>query len=309
MKKWACFLLCGVLCVLSGCRRAQEVEQVYVDEGPEVLAEGEIRDVAVLFTSQLAQGDIWDYAALAGLATDVGADFAWDYMALVDCGGAVAPEEGDSAYDRIELMNSIGYHSAAVDAAALSGGVQNFMNYANAGQFDWLSANLVDENNGFQPLSAWTVMYYGQTSVAFVGVSVPGELPQETGEDGQSRAYSLRPEDWYLAFQSSVDAARAAEVDYVIGLGCLGAGLTEELIGNTEGLDAYLDGSGELSIEEHFTDFEGRDVFVSGIAGGTAQAGKLVLAVDGSIRAELLEDFDHEDAMTLELIGAMGYSR
>ena len=306
MKKLVCFLLCVLLCVLGGCRRARTVEQVYEDEGPEVVAEGERRDVAVLFTANLSDASVWDYPALAGLATDVGADYAWDYMALVDCGGALSSgEESGDGYDRVELMSSMGYHCAALDAGTLAGGVQSVLNCVNTAQLDWLCANLVDESSGYQPLSAWTVLYYGQTAVAFVGVSAPEELPAEDGDP----AYSLRPQDWYLAFQAAVDAARRAGVDYVVALGCLGEELARELIGQTEGLDVYLDGSGQLPVEGRMTDSAGQEVFVSGISGGPQQAGKLILPVEGAISAELLEGFDHEDAMTVELIESFGYSR
>lgn len=311
MKKLACFLLACTLLGLCACRRGGgETEQIYVDEGPEVVAGEELRDVGILFTAGLGGEDIWDYARLSARATYVAADFAWDYMALVDCGGALVPEEDENLlYARLDLMNYMGYTCAAVDAAELSGGVQNFLNYANAAQFDWLACNLVDENSGYQPLSSWTVMYYGQTSVAFVGVGAPEELPAETGADGTETAYSLRPADWYLAFRDAVDAAREAEVDYVIALGRLGQSLAQELIGKTDGLDAYLDGSGDFGPESYINDASGKPVLVSGISGGCGQAGKLTIATDGSLHAELLQDFEIEDEMALNFIESLGFER
>lgn len=309
MKKWLSFLLALLLVCLSACRKTGEVEQVYVDEGPIVEEVGELRDVAILFTAGLGQSEIWDLAKISALWIEQGADYGRDYLGLVDCGGAVDPAaDAEAVYDRLDGMNYLGYDAAAVDSRAFSAGVQSFLDVANIAQFPWLCGNLVDTESGIQPLASWTMLRCGPVDVALVGACAPMEL---TGDVEQERdaAFSLRDEEWVYAIRDAVDAARKAEVDYVVVLGSLGQSYAQELISATDGIDAYLDGSGEFGVSSYIANKNGEEVLVSGIAGSAGEVGKLVIGVDGSLAAEVIAGYENSDEMALQFIESMGYER
>ena len=309
MKKVLALLLCVLLLLsLCACRRGRgETEQVYVDEGPEIVERGELRDVALLFTADLAQSDIRDLAKISALWVAQGADYGRDYLGLLDCGGAIDPLGDEQAlYDRLELMSALGYDCAAVDARDLAAGAQRFLNVANDAEFDWLCANLIDNISEFQPLASWTVMDYGALSIAFLGVCAPVAL-EETEFGDIAADYSLRPEDWIYAIRDAAADARAAGVDYVIALGSLGQSLAQELISQTQEIDVYLDGSGEISGSRGMANSGGEAVFVAGIAGGGSEVGRLVIATDGSFSFETLTGFTAEEEMTLQLLRELGY--
>ncbi len=307
MKKVLACLVCVLLLGLCACRGTQETEQVYVDEGPEIVEQGELRDVAILFTADLAQTDIRALARLSALWIAQGADYGRDYLGLVDCGGAIDPA-GDEGliYDRLEGMSFLEYDCAAVDARALAAGGQRFLNVAHAAQFDWLCGNFTDESAGIQPLASWTVMDYGAVSVGYVGVCEPVLLTETEATDGGG-AYSLRTEDWMFAIRDAAADARNAGVDYVIVLGSLGEELAREMLAQSREIDAYLDGSGSFSGTLSMSNKDGESVFAAGIAGGAGEVGKLVIATDGSFSFESITGFTAEDEMALQMLRDMGY--
>lgn len=310
MKKWMAFLLALLLLCLSACRKGSgELEQVYVDEGPIVEEVGELRDVAILFTAGLGENEIWDLAKISALWIEQGAEYGRDYLGLVDCGGAVDPAgNGDAVYDRLDGMNYLGYDAAAADGRTFSAGVQSFLDVANIAQFPWLCSNLQDADTGIQPLAAWTMMNYGPVSVAFVGACAPVSLTAAAAEE-RSADFSLREEEWVYAVRDAVDSARKADVDYVVVLGSLGQNHAQELISLTDGIDAYLDGSGAFSEASYIANKNGDNVFVSGISGSAGEVGKLVIATDGSISAEVITGYENSDEMALQFIESMGYER
>lgn len=308
MKKVLAFLLCVLLLGLCACRRGEgELEQVYVDEGPEVTVQGELKDVAILFTAGLAQTDIRELAKISALWVTQGADYGRDYLGLVDCGGAIDPVgEETLLYDRLTGMSFLGYQCAAVDSREMFSGAQRFLNVANAAEFDWLCGNLTDTNAGVQPLAAWTVMDYGAVSVGYVGVCEPVELTEADVADGGAK-YSLRPEDWTFAIRDAAADARAAGVDYVVVLGSLGEERAAEMLAQSREIDVYLDGSGQFSGVKSLTDKDGEAVFAAGIAGGAGEVGKLIIATDGSFSFESITGFTAEDEMALQMLRDMGY--
>ncbi len=307
MKKVLAFLLCVLLLPLSACREQEETEQVYVDEGPEILETGERRDTAVLFTANLASADIRVQARVSALWVAQGAEYGRDYLGLVDCGGAIDPTgEELLMYDRLEGMNYLGYDCAAVDARELAGGAQTLLNAAGGAQFDWLCANLTDENAGLQPLASWTVKNYGGLTLGFVGVCEPVELT-ETAEGEGDASFSLRSGDWVYALRDAAADCRAAGVDYVLVLGSLGAERAQELLSQTSGIDAYLDGSGNLLGTQSVTNINGEAVFVAGIAGGADEVGKFVISTDGGFSFESLTGFTDEEEMALQMLRDLGY--
>lgn len=309
MKKWMAILLALLLVCLSACRRTEELKQVYVDEGPIVEEVGELRDVAILFTAGLGRSEIWDLARISDLWIQQGADYGRDYLALVDCGGALDfSGDMETVYDRLEGMNYLGYDAAVPDGQMLAGNVQSFLDVANMAQFPWLCGNLMDSVSGIQPLASWTMMRCGPVDVAFVGVCAPVELAAGA-EQERNAAFSLREEEWVYAIRDAVDSARKAEVDYVIVLGCLGEDFARELISLTEGVDAYLDGSGAFGASSYIANKNGDNVLVSGIGGSAGEVGKLVIATDGSISAQVIAGYENSDEMAMQFLESLGYER
>ena len=105
------------------------------------------------------------------------------------------------------------------------------------------------------------------------------------GQDGQ---------DLYDAVQTAIDAA-SAEADYVIALGHLGVDessrpwTSREVIANTTGLDAFIDGHSHTTLPmEVVTDEAGGAVVLTQTGSYLDAVGQLTISADGAITTALL---------------------
>ena len=98
----------------------------------------------------------------------------------------------------------------------------------------------------------------------------------------------------YAAVQKAIDAA-AQEADYVIALGHLGVDpsskpwTSEEVIANTTGLDAFIDGHSHSTVEmREVTDKAGKSVVLTQTGSYLGAVGQMTIASDGTITTKLL---------------------
>ncbi len=101
----------------------------------------------------------------------------------------------------------------------------------------------------------------------------------------------------YAAVQEAIDKANAAGADYIIGLGHLGVDLSSapwtsrEVIANTTGLDAFIDGHSHTTIEmEEVTDQAGQKVVLTQTGSYLDAIGEMIISSDGTIVTSLLKD-------------------
>ena len=91
---------------------------------------------------------------------------------------------------------------------------------------------------------------------------------------------------------SAIDAAKAAGADYVIGLGHLGIDeqsspwMSKEVIANTTGFDAFIDGHSHSTFSETIKDKSGKEVVFEQTGTKLANVGKIIIKADGTITHE-----------------------
>ena len=136
--------------------------------------------------------------------------------------------------------------------------------------------------------------------VAFVGVCTPETFTKSTPtyfQDANGNyIYGFcegnNGADLYKAVQKAIDAAKAAGADYVIGLGHLGIDeqsspwMSKEVIANTTGFDAFIDGHSHSTFSETIKDKSGKEVVFEQTGTKLANVGKLTIKTDGTITHE-----------------------
>ncbi len=240
---------------------------------------------------------------------------SYDNALLVDAGDHIqgtAYGSLDKGETIIKLMNAAGYDAATLGNHEFDYGMEGCMQAIEWANFPYLSCNFYHEKNGVvgdTVLDSYKVFEVGGVKIAFVGVTTPESFTKSTpayfqDEDGNYIYGIAGGEDGsalYAAVQKAVDAA-SKEADYVIGLGHLGVDpsskpwTSEEVIANTTGLDAFIDGHSHTTVERReVTDKSGNTVVLTQTGEYLNAVGKMTIAADGTITTELLSAEDLAD--------------
>jgi len=221
------------------------------------------QDVTILFTSDIHCGvsSDWGFAGLAAIR---------DYFAtkghvvLVDDGDAIQGEPVGTMTTGsaiVDIMNAVGYDSKIMGNHEFDYGMDRFMELAAASEAPYVSCNFT--YNGELVFDPYIIKEFDGVKIAFVGVTTPETFTSSTptyfqdengnfvygfceGNDGQNL---------YAAVQSAVDAARAEGAAYVFLQAHLGIEsscspyMSTEVIANTTGIDAVLDGHSHSVID------------------------------------------------------------
>ena len=186
---------------------------------------------------------------------------------LVDAGDHIqgtAYGSMDDGATIIELMNEAGYDLATPGNHEFDYGMARAKAVLREADFPYVSCNWVDLRTGFNVLPSVKFFFVGGRKIAFVGVTTPETFTKSTpayfmndaqtkyiydilgGEDGQKL---------YDAVQEAIDKAEFWGADTIIGLGHLGVDpssspwTSEEVIANTTGFDAFIDGHSHTVME------------------------------------------------------------
>ncbi len=271
---------------------------------PALAAEAEAEPVNVLYTN-----DVHTYIdkdlnyTLAAMYRDT-----LDNVLMVDAGDAIqgtAYGSMDKGETIIKLMNAVGYDLATLGNHEFDYGMEGCMNAIEWAEFPYVSCNFYHEENGVKGenvLDAYKVFEIGGQKIAFIGVTTPESFTKSTpayfqdeegnyiygiagGEDGS---------DLYATVQEAIDAA-SEEADVIIGLGHLGVDpasqpwTSEEVIANTTGLDAFIDGHSHTEVPmEEVADKDGNTVILTQTGSYFNNLGHMTIAPDGTISTELL---------------------
>ena len=171
--------------------------------------------------------------------------------------------------------------------------------------FPYVSCNFYHEADGVRGenvLDSYQVFEVGGVSVAIVGITTPESFTKSTPsyfqDENGNYIYGIAGgtdgEALYTAVQNAIDAA-SAEADYVIALGHLGVDessqpwTSREVIANTTGLDAFIDGHSHTTIPmEEVTDEGGSTVILTQTGSYLDAVGQMTIAADGTITTQLL---------------------
>lgn len=266
------------------------------------------QEIVVLYTNDVHCGvdEKIGYAGLSLFKKQMQAQTP--YVTLVDAGDAIqgAPigtlSEGGYL---IDIMNQVGYDFAVPGNHEFDYGMPRFLELAGALGSGYYSCNFIDLRTNQPVFAPYKMIAYGDTKVAFVGVTTPESFVKSTPayfqNDNGEYIYGFCEDEsgkkLYAQIQASVDAARAEGADYVIVVGHLGENGTtprwtsSQVIGSTAGIDVLIDGhSHETVAGKTVKNKNGADVLVTQTGTKLEAIGKLMIKTDGTITSELVTE-------------------
>ena len=312
MKKKLLALTLVLMLLLAGCGSAAPAEAPAPTPAEETAYLGLDNDIVILYTNDVHCG-VDDNLGYAGLATVKNAlEAQGKHVVLVDNGDAV---QGDTIGTLsngeyiIDIMNEVGYDVATPGNHEFDYGMDQFFALTEQANFPYVSANFVD-NDGNTVLDPYVIKDVAGVKIAFVGISTPKTIttstPKYFQDDNGNYIYAFQQDETgeklYAAVQSAVDAARAEGAQFVIALAHLGIEedcspwTSSEVIVNTTGIDAVLDGHSHSMIEcEKVKNKDGAEVLLSSTETKLAYIGCLTIKDDGSMSTTLISDNGMKD--------------
>ena len=278
---------------------------------------GSFKDITILYTNDVhtyidKKSPELTYAAIAALKKSY--QDAGKNVLLVDAGDHIqgtAYGSMDEGASIIQLMNAAGYDVATPGNHEFDYGMARAKEVMAEADFPYLSSNWVNLPLGNRVLPDVKYFTIGGRVIAFVGITTPETFTKSTPayfmDKSQSRyIYDILGGDdgqkLYKAVQKSIDKAKVL-ADYVIGLGHLGVDpssspwTSEEVIANTTGFDAFIDGHSHTVMEnKQVYDAAGKAVTLTQTGSYLANVGKMTIAEDGAITTELISTADVSDA-------------
>ncbi len=271
-------------------------------------------DIVILFTNDVHCG-IEDDIGYAGLAAYKAAmEDKTPYVSLVDCGDAIQGDFIGTISDGeyiIDIMNEVGYDVATLGNHEFDYGMQQLNTLIEEAEYPYVACNITYSGSGDNALTAvkpYEIIEYGDTSVGFIGVITPESLTKSTPvyfmENGEYvYSFGTSGEGLYATVQTTVDECRAAGADYVVVLSHLGDMLESspytsvELIGNTNGIDAVLDGHAHNVIPCRIEkNKNGEDVPFSSTGTKLDNIGQLVITENGTVTVGIVSGYEQKDA-------------
>ena len=242
---------------------------------------------------------------------------------LVDAGDHIqgtAYGSMDKGKSIIELMNAAGYDLATLGNHEFDYGMEGAMNVIRWAQFPYVSANFYHESNGVKGanvLESYKIFEISGKKIAFVGITTPESFTKSTPAYFQDEAGNyiygiaggVTGADLYASVQSAINAAKAAGADYIIALGHLGDDVSskpwtsEDLIANTTGLNAFIDGHSHSTVEMKTLQDAGKNKVVLTQTGSYFGAiGKMTIDLGrDTLTTELITSFNGSNAAVASL--------
>lgn len=231
---------------------------------------------------------------------------------LVDAGDhlqGTAYGEMDKGMTMIELMNAAGYDLATFGNHEFDYSMTGAMAAVDAAEFSYISCNFCHEADGVpgDPVAeSWKMLNVKGKNIAFIGITTPETISSTTPSYFMDEAGNFiygfhRNKDGsalYDIVQKNIDEVEAAGADYIIALGHLGIDpssapwTSHELIANTEGLDAVIDGHSHTTVPmESVANKNGDMVVLTQTGSYLNTVGKMTISSEG-ILTELLTGDD-----------------
>ncbi len=275
------------------------------------------KDIVVLFTGDVHCGVNagFGYVGVAAIRDRMAA--AGNHVTLVDNGDAIQGEPIGTITTgsaMIDLMNAVGYEIAIPGNHEFDYGMDRFLELTEAANFPYVSCNF--NRDGALVFAPYVVKAYDGVRVAFVGVTTPKTITASTPRYFQNEAgefvygfcQDASGDLLYEAVQTAVDAARAEGADYVVVMGHMGNEAScspwtyADVIRNTTGIDAFLDGHSHDTDQVVMKNRDGKDVLRSACGTKLEGVGYLrISAKDGKLTSGVYAW--HNDVSAPELLG------
>lgn len=267
-------------------------------------------DIVVLYTNDVHCG-VEDNIGYAGLvAYEKEMLKTTPYVTLVDIGDAIQGgplgtlTKGEAL---VNIMNEAGYDVATMGNHEFDYGMERFIELSKLLKCGYVSCNFVDLRTNETVFPAYKMISYGDTDVAYIGISTPETYTKSTPtyfQDGNGNyIYSFCEDNLAEMVQAAIDDAAEAGADYIVAVGHLGVDSesapyrSTDVIAETSGLDVFLDGhSHSVIASQNVKDADGNTVVLSSTGTKLENIGKLTIAADGTITTELVSGYEGKDA-------------
>ena len=280
-------------------------------------------DIVVLYTSDVHCGidENMGYAGLVSYKEWV--EEKTPYVTLVDCGDAVQGEVIGTVSNGeylIDIMNEVGYELAVLGNHEFDYGMEQTGDLIEQANAQYLGCNISytgEGDNELADVKPYEIIDYGDTSIAFIGVSTPYSVTSSTptyfmDENGEYIYEFAAGEGGSVLFeciQKNVDECREAGADYVVLLTHLGDAdefspySSIDVIGATTGVDVVLDGHAHSEISCRVEkNKDGDEVLLSAVGTKLTNIGQLVITADGHITTGLVDFYTEKDDAITEVI-------
>lgn len=290
-KRWfsSMMALCFGVCVIPTLVFAEQTENS--------------EEIVILYTNDVhtyIDGEI-SYSELAALKD------SYENVLLLDAGDHIqgtAYGSMDKGETIIKLMNAAGYDAATLGNHEFDYGMSGCMQAIEWADYPYLSCNFFHEEDGVTGdtvLDAYQIFEVGDKKIAVIGIttaesftsSTPAYFQDEDGNYIYDIAGGEDGEELYSAVQAAIDAV-SEEADVIIALGHLGDDVSsapwrsEDVIANTSGLDAFIDGHSHSTVPmKELTDKNGDTVVLTQTGEYFGAVGKMTITED-SLTTELL---------------------
>ncbi len=263
------------------------------------------KDIVILYTNDVHCGvdENIGYAGLALYKKEMLAQTP--YVTLVDGGDAIqgAPigTLSDGGY-LIDIMNKVGYDFAVPGNHEFDYGMPRFLELAGKLNSGYYSSNFMDLRTGAAVFAPYKMFTYGNTKVAFVGATTPESFTKSTPtyfqDENGTYIYGFCEDEsgkkLYTQIQTSVDQAKAEGAEIVVLVGHLGENGTtdqwtsDQVIKNTTGIDAVIDGHSHEVYNKYVKNKDGKDVLLNQTGTKLKNIGKLTIKTDGTMVGEMV---------------------
>jgi 2',3'-cyclic-nucleotide 2'-phosphodiesterase (5'-nucleotidase family) len=274
---------------------------------PVAAAEAE-EGIVILYTNDAhcAVDEGVGYAGLAAYEKEMAAAYGAENVTLVDAGDAVqGGPVGTLSQGQliVDIMNQVGYDVVTPGNHEFDYGMARMQELMGMHKAAVVSCNFIDLKTNKPVFKPYTVIDYGDMQVAFVGITTPKTYTSSTPKYFQDAAGNYifglcedaSGKKLYDTVQASVNAAKAEGADVIVAVGHCGVGEdlvpweSTEIIKNTTGIDAFIDGHSHSTIKgETYKNASGEEVLLTSSGTKLSNIGKLVVAPDGAVTSELI---------------------
>lgn len=195
----------------------------------------------------------------------------------------------------VALMNAVGYDAVALGNHEFDYKIPHLIDLSDSLESPITCANFVRKKTATPFFKSYVLKNVGSKKIAFVGVLTPHVMVAESyafNDDSLMILFDVPADKVVQLVQSAVDDARKAGADYVILLSHLGLVppvSSVEVIQNTTGIDAVLDGHSHTLLEERFEkNANGDSVLLTQTGSKFYTVGVLDISPDGKLHSRLL---------------------
>jgi 2',3'-cyclic-nucleotide 2'-phosphodiesterase (5'-nucleotidase family) len=289
-------------------------------------------DIVIVYTNdvhcgvkQTSSGGIVSnigYAGVAAYAAEMEEAVGEENVTLVDAGDAVQGDAiGTLSHGEylVEIMNEMGYDVFVPGNHEFDYGMDRMQELMGELYAEVVSSNFTDLKENKTVYEPYTVVEYGETKIAYVGITTPESFTKSTPayfQDNQGEyVYGFcegnNGADLYDAVQEAVNDAKGEGADYVIAVGHLGIDAqsapwrSTDVIANTTGIDAFIDGHSHSVVESDTVENKhGDDVLLTQTGTKLTNIGRMTIS-DGKITAKLISGYDKQDEDVLAFVNGI----